>query len=271
MPLLDEEDQEYAKRKLFFLTNIKNKLSEEDIEANQFRTKAKFYKSNPNININFNELEFAKSNSNLTKIKPNFNYLSNYEIEDSLDFDKKAIIPSQEDYEDQEHDRNSDFLMKSKKNPNFIKKHIFKQNSVQDPSHTSDNTMYPLNRFNSFANLNQSQANYQNPQLANNKNNSLKNFCHETFEIHNKINYKNDWLTSTDKGWNDYQRHLNKTSEVWHKSKFFAQKSICGKIYFFYFHFKKINFINSSDPKHNHSVFRLPLIRSRPKIFKEPT
>ena len=240
MPLLDEEDQEYAKRKLFFLTNIKNKLSEEDIEANQFRTKSKFHKSTPSINMNFNELqriEFDKSNSNLNKIKPNFNYLSNYDIEDSLDYDKKAIIPTQEDHNDQEYDRNSDFLMKSKKFPNFIKKHIFKQTA----RNISNNTMYPFNRFNSFVNLNQSQTNYQHQQSANNNknnNNSLNNFCPETFELHNKINtnYKNDWLASTYKECNDYRMHLNKTSEVWHESKFFAQKSICGKIYFFYFH-----------------------------------
>ena len=62
MPLLDEEDQEYAKRKLFFLTNIKNNLSEEDIEANQFRTKAKFYKSNPNINLEMGGMNSFKTN-----------------------------------------------------------------------------------------------------------------------------------------------------------------------------------------------------------------
>lgn len=227
MPLLDDDDQEYAKRKLFFLTNFKPPE-----QANQIRKKAQFYKSNPNLEVNLNELqeiEFDKRNSNLTKLSPNYKYLSNYEIEHSLDSHLAAISSSQDDQE-YEVEKDSDFLIKTKKFPNFIKKHIFKENSIRKPKtivHSQvSSTKYPLNRFNSFTNLNQSQQNHQQIQKQQNIVNNNYQY-HDTFNNQNNssMNNVNNLHHTKDIEYSDYQKRLNKTSEVWHKSKFLPKKS----------------------------------------------
>jgi len=234
MPLLDEDDQEYVKRKLVFLTNSNNSNKNNNklpIEMNKFRKKAQYYKSNPNLNFNYDEyqqIEYNKSNSNLTSLTPNFNYLSNYEVENSLDDRIGTFNSSQEDQE-LEIRKEADILLRSKKFPNFIKKHIFKQNSVLKPKAIINNQatakMHPINRYNSYTSLNKSQFNNQHLQQHKNCNNNYH--YNEPLNDNNSssMNNMNYFMRPKDNEYDDYQKRLNNTSEVWHRSNFFAQKN----------------------------------------------